>query len=143
MVNVQIKHDCKDELNALNLRATPARIALMTLLEAVDKPIDVQSMIEHLNKKDIKTDPATVFRIVNMFTDKGLLKPIQFNEGKFRYELSSKADHHHFICEQCESITDISDCNIDELQKEIQKKKGLIVKRHSLEFFGICQSCRN
>ena len=114
----------------------------MNLLESSDKPVDVQTMIQYLNKKNIKTDPATVFRIVNMFTEKGLLKTVQFNEGKFRYELSSKPDHHHFICERCGAIEDISDCNIGALEKDIEKKKHIKVTSHSLEFFGICENCQ-
>src|SRR4029077_8265025 len=90
-----IKHDCKNELNEVNLRATPARLHLMYLLETSDKPLDVQTMIEYLQEKSIQTGPGTVFRIVKSFTEKGLVKPIQFNEGKFRYELASKAEHHH------------------------------------------------
>ena len=140
--NAKLKHDCRDELNDVNLRATPARIALMTLLEKSDKPLDVREMITFLDKKDIKTDPATVFRIVNMFTEKGLVKTVQLNEGKFRYELKGKADHHHLVCEQCGDITDISDCNISGLEKDIEKKKNFKVTSHSLEFFGVCQSCQ-
>lgn len=140
--NTSIKHDCKDELNASSLRATPARMALMNLLESSDSPLDVAAMIDYLNKKDIKTDPATVFRIMNMFLEKGIVKQISFNEGKLRYELSAKADHHHFICERCNAIEDISDCNIDQLEKNITEKKGLLVKRHSLEFFGVCKQCQ-
>jgi len=34
-------------------------------------------------------------------------------------------------------LEDISDCNISELEKEIQHKKKFLVKRHSLEFFGL------
>lgn len=142
MLNAKITHDCKEELNDANLRATPARLALMKLLEASDQPVDVQTMIDFLEKKDLRTDPATVFRIVNMFTEKGLTKQIQLNEGKFRYELSSKEEHHHLICEKCGVIEDISDCGIDILEKEIQKKKGFIVKAHSLEFFGVCKLCQ-
>ena len=142
MVNAQIKHDCREELNAVNLRATPARIALMSLLETTDKPIDVQSMIQYLDENDIKTDPATVFRIVNMFTEKGLLKPIQLNEGKYRYELASISDHHHLVCESCGNIEDISDCSIDLLEKDIETKKEFKVTSHSLEFFGICANCQ-
>jgi Fe2+ or Zn2+ uptake regulation protein len=142
MVNQKLQHDCKDELNDVQLRATPARIALMNLLETADKPLDVQSMINFLDKKAIKTDPATVFRIVNLFTEKGLVKPIQLNEGKFRYELTDKADHHHFVCKKCGDIEDISDCNISALEKEIEKKKKFKVTSHSLEFFGICAACQ-
>src|SRR5688572_15863060 len=114
MINTKFNHDCSTELRDADLRATPARVALMNLLETSDEPLDVQTMIDFLLKKAIKTDPATVFRIVNMFTEKGLTKQIQLNEGKFRYELASKEDHHHLICNSCGSIEDISDCSINE-----------------------------
>jgi len=135
-------HDCKTELNEVDLRATPARIALMSLLEKSEKPLTVKEMIDFLEKKAIKTDPATVFRIVNLFSEKGLIKPIQLNEGKFRYELTDKADHHHLVCEKCSNIEDISDCNIKALEKDIEKKKKFKVTSHSLEFFGICADCQ-
>jgi Fe2+ or Zn2+ uptake regulation protein len=142
VINTNVQHDCKTELNEVNLRATPARIALMNLFEKSEKPLDVQSMIDFLNNNDIKTDPATVFRIVNMFTEKGLVKPIQLNEGKFRYELTAKATHHHLVCEKCGNIEDISNCNIAALEKDIEKKKQFKVTSHSLEFFGICPNCQ-
>ena len=142
MGNAKIIHDCKTELNDVALRATPARLALMKLLEGSDSPIDVQTMIEYLEKKDIQTDPATVFRIVNMFTEKGLTKQIQLQEGKFRYELASLADHHHLVCTRCGNIQDMSDCNIDVLESHIEKKKNFKVTSHSLEFFGICVDCQ-
>lgn len=142
MVQMKNEHDCKDELNEVELRATPARMALMQLLETTDRPVDVQTMIDFLEKKGIKADPATVFRIVNMFTEKGLTKQIQLQEGKARYELAAQADHHHLVCTKCGDIQDISDCNIGALEKDIEKKKGFSVVSHSLEFFGICKSCQ-
>jgi Fur family ferric uptake transcriptional regulator len=134
-------HDCKDELNEVELRATPARLALMNLLEASDKPLDVQTMIDYLEKKDFKTDPATVFRIVNMFTEKGLTKQIQLQEGKARYELATSTDHHHLVCTYCGDIQDISDCNIEVLESHIEKKKNFKVTSHALEFYGLCVKC--
>lgn len=142
MIQVAIQHDCKQELRSADLKATPARLAILQLLEDTQTPLDTATIINFLNKKNIKTDQATVFRIINMFTDKGLTRQIQLNEGKFRYELSSKPDHHHFICEKCGAIEDISDCNIEKLEKEIAQKKNLLVKRHSLEFFGVCSLCQ-
>lgn len=142
MVHIKADHDHKDELNEVSLRATPARMALMELLETTDKPVDVQTMIGFLEKRGIKADPATVFRIVNMFTEKGLTKQIQLLEGKARYELATQSDHHHLVCTKCGDIQDISDCNIGALEKDIEKKKGFKVTSHSLEFFGICTSCQ-
>lgn len=142
MVAVKADHDCKNELNDVELRATPARLALMELLESTDRPVDVQTMIGFLEKRGIKADPATVFRIVNMFTEKGLTKQIQLLEGKARYELAAQTDHHHLVCTKCGDIQDISDCNIGELEKDIERKKEFKVTSHSLEFFGICKSCQ-
>lgn len=142
MIPVRIKHDCKDELREAELKATPTRLAVLKLLEQTERPIDVASIIEYLKAHDIDADQATVFRIINTFTEKGLTRQLQFHEGKFRYELTSKGEHHHLICVHCGSIEDISDCNIGALEKEIEKKKGFKVASHSLEFFGICKQCQ-
>lgn len=135
-------HNCKSELREAFLKATPTRLAVLSLLEKANKPVDVASIIDYLKQERIKTDPATVFRIVNLFTERGLTRQIHLNEGKFRYEPFVKEDHHHLICDICGSIEDISDCSIDMLEKEIRKKKKFLVKNHSLEFFGICRQCQ-
>lgn len=137
-----IQHNCGDELRKVNLKATPTRIAILKLLEETDTPMDVASIIGYLTKHDILTDPVTVFRIINTFTQKGLTRQIQFHEGKFRYELASKADHHHLLCEHCGAIEDLSDCEIGGLEEDIRKKKHFVVTHHALEFFGICKNCQ-
>ena len=142
MVNAKIKHDCKNELNDVDLRATPARIAVMKLLEKTDEPVDITMVKEYLDNQQITTDPATVFRIMNMFTEKGITKQISFNEGKFRYELTNREDHHHLICQNCGKVEDISDCAISELEQDIQKKKRFKVVSHTLEFYGLCKNCQ-
>lgn len=136
-------HDCKEELREVDLRATPARLAVMNWLEKTSKPVDASSIIDYLNSNGIKTDPATVFRMMNTLTQKGIIMPIQFYEGKTRYELSSKDDHHHLICDKCGKVEDVSDKIIPTLEKEIRVKRNFKVLRHSLEFFGVCKSCQH
>lgn len=136
------KHDCSRELHEVNLKVTPARLAVLASLEHAATPLDAVSITSYLKKNNILADKVTVFRILNSLTDKGLLKPIQFNEGKRRYEYADKPEHHHFVCEQCGAIEDIEDCNVSALVKNITKKKGVLVKRHSLEFFGLCADCQ-
>lgn len=142
MTFVAKEHDCTRELHSVALRATPARVAIMQLLESTTKPVDAAAIMVYLKKKDITTDPATVFRIMNMFTQKGLTAPIHFQEGKTRYELANKEDHHHLICETCSRVEDVQDTVIPELERYIKKKHHFVVKRHSLEFFGLCAHCQ-
>ncbi|HUQ85320.1 MAG TPA: Fur family transcriptional regulator [Candidatus Limnocylindrales bacterium] len=137
-----IKHDCTQELRDADLKITPARLGVLSALENSNKPQDISDITTYLKKNSVKADQVTVFRIINAFTEKGLARPIQFNEGKLRYEQASASDHHHFICENCGDIEDISDCHIDDLEKNINNKKGLLIKRHSLEFFGLCKLCQ-
>lgn len=137
------QHDCKTELREADLKATPIRLAVLKLLETADKPLDVATIRLELKKSGIKADPATVFRMMNSFSGKGIVREVNFQESKLRYEHAAKDDHHHLVCEKCSGIEDLSDCNIKALEKDIEKKKGFQVNNHSLEFFGLCQKCQN
>lgn len=136
-----MKHNCRTELNGVDLKATPIRLEILKLLENTSQPLDVASIQKYLNESKIKSDPVTVFRIVNTFTNKGITKQIQFRDGKARYELLTE-DHHHCICEKCSCIEDIKNCSVESLEQEIMDKMGFKVKSHSLEFFGLCKDCQ-
>lgn len=138
----QLKHNCREELREVSLKATPTRLAVLEFLEKTKHPVDVSIILGYLQEKQIDADPATVFRIINLFTQKGLTKQIQLNESKFRYERTSLDDHHHLVCESCGNVEDISDSVVPILEETIQKEKKFLVKRHSLEFFGTCKNCQ-
>lgn len=131
--------DIAETLSSHKLKTTEARLALIELVKRAEKPVDAQYLIEHL-QKEIDIDRVTVFRILNILTDHDILKKLEFGEGKARYEMNDQ-EHHHLICESCGAIEDVSDCNISGLEEEIGKKKGFYIKRHSLEFFGLCANC--
>lgn len=143
MFNLIKNHDCRQELKGFEVKATPARLAVMKFLETSSQPVDVKTILDYLSKENINTDPATIFRMMNVFVDKGILKKIDFKEGKTRYELSNNGDHHHLICTSCGRVESIEDSYMSGFEKEINKKKKFLVKSHSLEFFGICLSCQS
>ena len=136
------RHNCKDELQEVSLKATPARITVMRFLEVIDRPVDVNAILAYLKQKNIDTDPATIFRMMNDFLQKGITKKVQLEKRKASYELTSKGDHHHLICENCGKIEPVEDNFIPQVEEDIQKKHQFLVKRHSLEFFGLCSDCQ-
>lgn len=135
------KHDCAEELRDVDLRATPIRIAILKLLERSDLPLDVSTIRDYLEKHNIQADPVTIFRVMNSFTQRGLTRQINFNEGKARYELAS-SEHHHLICESCDNIEDFTFPE-SKLLADVAKQSGFKIKSHNLEIFGICQRCQN
>ena len=128
-------------LQNAQLKVTTARQAVLEFFAGSDTPTDALELFDYLKERGIEVDKATVYRILDTFHDKGIIIRMEFGEGKFRYEIAG-SDHHHLVCEQCGNIEDISDCGIDVLEKEIKKKKGFIVKRHTLEFYGMCRQCQ-
>jgi Fur family ferric uptake transcriptional regulator len=136
-------HDFRNELNKRDLKATPARVAVMKFLDSSEKPADVNTILKEFENKKIDVDPATVFRMMNLFVKKGIANQVSFQEGRTRYELSSRKDHHHLICENCGSTEDVADYFMKNFEKQISKKNSFLVKRHSLEFFGICKNCQS
>lgn len=127
-------------LDKHDLKSTQARICVLELLENEQSPTDAQFLIDTIQKK-LKVDKVTIFRILNLLTQHGILRRLEFGEGKSRYELATE-DHHHLICQTCGAIEDISDCNIEALEKEIKNKKNFLVKLHTLEFYGTCKNCQ-
>lgn len=125
----------------LGIKNTPARRAVFDFLLLQKKPVDVLEITDALHKKNLDTNLVTVYRILDAFLEKGMIDRLEFQEGKYRYEIAGR-EHHHLICQECGTIEDISDCNIGELEKDILKKKKFLVMQHKLEFFGVCKQCQ-
>jgi Fur family ferric uptake transcriptional regulator len=129
------------------IKNTPARIAIINLLKKTKKPIDVGEIIEKLNKMKIKIDRVTVFRNINLLVEKKVIEKVEFDEGKYRYELSSLAHHHHLVCVDCKKVIDIKTDKlhekIDDLSKQVNTQHNFVIEKHRLEFFGKCKTCKN
>jgi len=136
------QHNCKNELQEVSLKATPARIAVMKFLESTEHPVDVGGILSYLKQNNVDADPATVFRMMNDFLKKGITQQIQLQEGKARYELSNKNHHHHLVCTNCGKIEEAEGDFLKKMEEDIFKSKKFKVKSHSLEFFGLCSNCQ-
>ena len=128
-------------LQDADLKATGARLAVLSFLTHSMKPLTAEEIFDHIRDEHDAADKATIYRILDTFSHKGITTRLEFGEGKFRYELAGD-DHHHLICESCGEMEDISDCNISDLEQEIATKKKFLVTRHSLEFYGLCSVCQ-
>lgn len=132
----------KQILDSANIRTTPARQAILDILQRQKKPVDVVFLLEELEKRSISVNRATVFRIMNLFTQEGLTHQIELGEGKYRYELTTRPHHHHVVCTKCGAVSDIEDCDTHMIEKKIQTQLSFHIQTHRLEFFGLCAACQ-
>ncbi len=126
-------------LRQAGLKATAGRIAVLTLLTASKKPLTIQDIQKQLKKQ--APDQATLYRMMGLLKDSGTIRQVNLEHPHAHYEYSA-GHHHHAICENCGKVVDISACNITKLETEVKKVAGFSrINHHSLEFFGICNSC--
>lgn len=120
-------------------RITPQRQSILDVMK--DHPMTVDEIHSSLTNKDV--DLASVYRTVKLLKQTGLIQEIDFGDGKKRYELLDRTDHHHHIvCNSCGVIEDIIFPNEERLLRHVKNQSQFIVKRHTLEFFGLCQNCQ-
>lgn len=103
-------------------------------------PLSAIEILEKLKTKGLKVNKTTVYRELEYMLIQKLLIQINFGDGKIRYETSSGEHHHHFVCDNCGLVEEVA---LDEsLLFNALKKTHFAIKRHSLEFFGLCSNCQ-
>ena len=131
----------KELIRSVDLRVTPARIALFELLIPTEKPLKIEDMAEAL--KEIGMDKATIYRNIAILQTKHLVRQVDLHQDHAYYEWNDRTDHHHLICIKCNDIEDFSGCDFSSLERSALNQSKLFsrVVEHSFELFGICKRC--
>ncbi len=123
-------------------RYTQARKRIFTAIETMDKPVSAQEIYDFIKKNYEEVDLASIYRNLELMNKSDAVNVILFGEGKKRYELKNKKGHHHHLfCEGCGDIKDIK-MKEENLLKNVKDSQGYLIKKHNLEFFGLCPNCQ-
>ncbi|MCX8008960.1 MAG: transcriptional repressor [Patescibacteria group bacterium] len=128
-------------LQTRNIKRTPVRETILSIFLNAKKPLSVQDIESHDTIRKLKSDKTTIYRTIDTFYHSGIIQRLEFQEGKFRYELI-RNHHHHVVCTSCGNIQDISECFDKKKKEQIEKETGFTIHHHSIEFFGICAHCK-
>ena len=121
------------------LRFTSQKKEILCVLQK--KPQTILEIYARLKEKKCMVDKATVYRALTSFVGLGIARQIALGDREARFELFNCKHHHHLVCEGC---GDIQDIEVDEhtILNEANKNKTFKIKRHTLEFFGLCSKCQ-
>ena len=136
----------QDDLIAMaragGLRRTKALEAILTCLADHNRPMTLAELTScgHLAKK---CDKATVFRLLQRLTEKGMVRRLGLHERAAYFTLLIPGQHRDYlICTDCGSIEAIeAPCPVHQLEEEIRRDTGFVDLYHELEFFGRCPKC--
>lgn len=127
-------------LKSLKFKITPARVAILGILQETSLPLSVDEIFKKVKAKDVNN--VTVYRTLESFKQKGLVKEVYLHKDFVSYELASH-HHHHIVCDGCGDIEDVDLCFDAQVVSSLTRKskKFSQIKDHSLEFFGTCKKC--
>ena len=124
-----------------SVRHTKALEAVTSVFLATATPLSLAQVYSQAQRLRAGIAYSTVFRIIGRLEQEGKVVRIDWRERGSYYEWADLPHHHHIVCQCCGKVIDL-DCEQFNFQEaDIERVTGFVVKRHSIEFEGICQEC--
>ncbi len=126
-------------LRTAGFKATRPRLAVLRVLAATPKPLPIREIAKRVGAE---ADQVTVYRIVEAFAKKGLIRETLLGANR-AYEYAPTDDHHHVVCIRCGRVEDFEEPSHERLAARVLKGTRSFAKLigHSFEFTGICVVC--
>jgi Fur family ferric uptake transcriptional regulator len=126
------------------LRSTDQRKLIVETFFRADNHVSIEELLGHVRAQDPRVGYATVYRTLKLLTECGVANERRFGDGLTRYELADDATHHdHLICVECGDITEFEEPRIEDLQEELARKYGFVLRSHKHELYGTCPRCQS
>ncbi len=126
-------------------KITAARQALLEVLCQASGPLTPLELIVRLqrHRPRLHAHKTTVYRELAFLCSEKILSEVVFDDGMARYELAAEGHFHHLICLNCRTVDRVELTNdLDQTEKLIKRTRKFETLRHSLEFYGLCATCR-
>ena len=110
-------------IKAADLRVTPQRIAVMEALLKSNHPT-ADKLIELIRKSHPNIAIGTIYKVLETFVAKGLIKKLDTQGDSMRYDAILEP-HHHLYSENTNRIEDFYDEDLSALIKDYLEKKKI------------------
>jgi len=133
----------REFLAGKGLRSTPEREAILAEVFAEHDHFDVDGLYLRLKRKNPRLSRASVYRMIPLLVESGLIQEVFFEDGHLHYEHIYGHEHHcHLRCLGCRKIVEFRDEALEEAEKRIGQASGFQTTGHKLEVYGYCPACR-
>jgi Fur family ferric uptake transcriptional regulator len=120
----------------------PRQASLLAELRDADGELSGQDLHAQLRGGPAAMGLATVYRHLRQLQQRGLVRCRHLPSGEALYAPTER-DEHHLTCVDCGSTRVLSHCPVHDLSIPGKELSGFLPMYHTLEFFGLCERCRN
>ena len=125
-----------------NIRFTPVRQQVFTLMAEHKGAISAYDLLEKLQTFDSKAKPPTIYRALEFLLDNHFIHRIEsLNSYLMCCHLGSEHPMQLLICTECKQIIELSDPVIDEAFSLKASQFQFKITNKVLEAHGICNNC--
>jgi len=115
--------DIKNKLSEKGLKITPQRVSILEAVYNTNHPT-ADDIIKYIRQKHSNIAIGTVYKVLDTFVQKGLIKKITTDKDVVRYD-GLLIHHHHLYSSEDILIEDYIDEDLDKILKEYFKKKRI------------------
>ncbi len=140
----EVIEELKKIVKQKGLKYTEQREIVLNVLLHADDHLTAEEIYNLIKTKrpDSNIGIATVYRALSFLEEVNLITSIAFGADGKKYESNTKDHHDHLICTNCGKIVEFMDEEIEKRQERIAKKNKFRITSHSMQIYGICESCQ-
>ena len=126
------------------LRKSRQRDAILRVVKGVTSHPTANWIYDQVREEIPHISLGTVYRNLRLLVEEGQILEIELAGTLSRFDGNTQY-HHHFICEQCGRVFDVS--NHEGMGRAmmdgISRGTGFQITHHRFEFYGLCKDCQS
>jgi Fur family transcriptional regulator, ferric uptake regulator len=125
------------------LKRGGARKRVIELLARQECALTAVEIEETLRAEGRATGRASVYRVLDLLAEHGLVERLEVGDGQARFErsLPSGEHHHHLVCERCGRLIAFDDPGLEHAIDRLSKRLGARIESHDVLLRGACERC--
>jgi Fe2+ or Zn2+ uptake regulation protein len=137
---VEVAQEC---LTTTGGRMTAQRRLILETLDGLNGHPTAEELHDLLKPQSPDLNLSTIYRTLRWLEKERLVGSRWFGaDRQERFDLASPAEHHHFLCSECQTVVEFHSRDIERLKKQFEKEYGVEVEFASVTLHGVCSGCR-
>ncbi len=138
-----LEGSAREALRKTGLHYTQQRERVWDVMRSRMTHLDAYDVYEEVRRNGGSMSLSTVYRILQVFRDHGLISENHLGEDHHHYEAvlgDVESDHHHAVCSNCGTVIEFT-LSAESLLESEEALGGFVVGSIELSVSGVCREC--